>query len=1015
MQSTAEQVEKIASLKSQLFKEPGAWDPTKHDENALRRFLKARGWEVEAAKRMWLSSVTWRKQWDADTILETQVLTPQQEKRLLRLYPHGLHGIDAQGRPVLVYRIGATDVIALKNEFPEALLKRKHVQTYEHIMRVVLPACSAIAGRLIDQVTTVVDLEGMGLWDISKVKELLLPTMSMNGDNYPETLAQMIVINAPSMFDSAFNVIKRLLPPDTQKKIQIFGKNYRAELQMLIPKDQLMRVMGGTSTATLEDCAGPWNQQQLKQLTGATPTATVTHQAVHLAGSHEGMHAMLSEATRQALKAQQAAVLLQVVNQSKLSSSISIQAQSPVLSNTAGAVPSPPGLSSTAGAMPSPLVLLARLPATFSTASASYTPIQQQPQDLITSQHPITQSCAAYSQAQHMQFDHESHDPQLPYSEVISGSVQSPHAATMSSASASLVGHHNSLQDSVLDGLISGTDVQLADDSYYPLHLLSTPDSDTSTSMYSNAVSASHGVFSPTSCIQESVEESGTPSPPYPPSFASPPIARGQGGEQGRNLAAGLGVFGRAPTAQTLALLQEGFKDTYQQHKIMLRGGSGEDNEDAVSISASSFHTAISMSESTRVSVSGQGLPVQRSSLEAQGSSSGGGGGAAAAVAGYLTEASADSMEEARLMDAKSLSSSFGSARSMVFRSLPLPAADLTSIQRSIRTSVRRAAGGSRSPMTAALGLAAGGMTQQVGGMSNHIRPSIATINEDEVERWLLRGTTTTGGTLSWWQSLMRSWHRQGSTPSSGSGSTSSLVMIPGSGNNNHNQRYGLLTGGSRQEGWIRPLAITASSTTSDYHQVGSRQEGWIRPLAITASSTTSDYHQVGSRQEGWIRPLAITASSTTSDYHQVGSRQEGWIRPLAITASSTTSDYHQVGSSQQQGDFSGSGGGPAITTTTSGARGFMAAAAAAAAPSITAVDDHNNFSQGQSRGLFTHDLIAPAALLLDRDGQMQQPWAAAIYTREGPPGVSCIRMGSLAQAGAAGIQSAATTAPAAL
>jgi hypothetical protein len=51
---------------------------------------------VDAAKRMWLSNVAWRKQWDADSILQAQVLTPQQEKRLLRLYPHGLHGVDLQ-------------------------------------------------------------------------------------------------------------------------------------------------------------------------------------------------------------------------------------------------------------------------------------------------------------------------------------------------------------------------------------------------------------------------------------------------------------------------------------------------------------------------------------------------------------------------------------------------------------------------------------------------------------------------------------------------------------------------------------------------------------------------------------------------------------------------------------------------------------------------------------------------------------------------------------------------------
>ncbi len=47
-----------------------------------------------------------------------------------------------------------------------------------------------------------------------------MPLMSINGDNYPETLANMIIINAPPMFDGAFSVVKRLLSPETQKKIQ---------------------------------------------------------------------------------------------------------------------------------------------------------------------------------------------------------------------------------------------------------------------------------------------------------------------------------------------------------------------------------------------------------------------------------------------------------------------------------------------------------------------------------------------------------------------------------------------------------------------------------------------------------------------------------------------------------------------------------------------------------------------------------------------------------------------------
>ena len=48
-----------------------------------------------------------------------------------------------------------------------------------------------------------------------------MPILSINGDNYPETFANMIVVNAPAMFDSMFSVVKRLLPPETQKKIKV--------------------------------------------------------------------------------------------------------------------------------------------------------------------------------------------------------------------------------------------------------------------------------------------------------------------------------------------------------------------------------------------------------------------------------------------------------------------------------------------------------------------------------------------------------------------------------------------------------------------------------------------------------------------------------------------------------------------------------------------------------------------------------------------------------------------------
>ena len=87
----------LSSLKKLLI-EAGAWDACKHNEDALRRFLKARNWDVEAAQKMWLASLSWRTQVGADTILQEQLMTREQEERLIELYPHGLHGVDRMVR-----------------------------------------------------------------------------------------------------------------------------------------------------------------------------------------------------------------------------------------------------------------------------------------------------------------------------------------------------------------------------------------------------------------------------------------------------------------------------------------------------------------------------------------------------------------------------------------------------------------------------------------------------------------------------------------------------------------------------------------------------------------------------------------------------------------------------------------------------------------------------------------------------------------------------------------------------
>ena len=55
----------------------------------------------------------------------------------------------------------------------------------------VLTACTAPClihsyALSTSQVTIIIDLDSWGLFDMPKVKDLLMPILSINGDNYPE-------------------------------------------------------------------------------------------------------------------------------------------------------------------------------------------------------------------------------------------------------------------------------------------------------------------------------------------------------------------------------------------------------------------------------------------------------------------------------------------------------------------------------------------------------------------------------------------------------------------------------------------------------------------------------------------------------------------------------------------------------------------------------------------------------------------------------------------------------------
>jgi len=156
------------------------------------------------------------------------------------------HGVDRQGHPVFIQRLGLGNLEAFKKlwetgqEMQEQLglamnaVALFHIRAMEYVTQIVMKKESERQGRTVDRMLLIMDLAGVGMAHVNSPLKAFMSAVSKESTNlFPETLHATLVVNAPWIVAKAgWPIAKSFLHPVTQDKFTMVSS--MSELQTLL-------------------------------------------------------------------------------------------------------------------------------------------------------------------------------------------------------------------------------------------------------------------------------------------------------------------------------------------------------------------------------------------------------------------------------------------------------------------------------------------------------------------------------------------------------------------------------------------------------------------------------------------------------------------------------------------------------------------------------------------------------------------------------------------------------------
>ncbi len=95
------------------------------------------------------------------------------------------------------------------------------------MQKLKFPACSAVAGKKIEQGLTIFDFTHGSVTSIGKRDYRLIKLAAdVASNNYPEISGKMFVVNTPFLFSGVWAIVKGFLDEKTRNKIKILRSKF---------------------------------------------------------------------------------------------------------------------------------------------------------------------------------------------------------------------------------------------------------------------------------------------------------------------------------------------------------------------------------------------------------------------------------------------------------------------------------------------------------------------------------------------------------------------------------------------------------------------------------------------------------------------------------------------------------------------------------------------------------------------------------------------------------------------